>query len=87
MSKNIKEIKVYDQQETTHFIQAHKSLTFEDINLKLPLKPPTEVVSIRLPTQMVNQLRSLGSKNDIPYQALIKLFLASELKKYHNKFI
>jgi hypothetical protein len=75
------EVHDYDFQEAGSFIDAQKPLKFEDLGLRLPERPPTEVVSIRLPTVLLNQLRSLGSQKDIPYQALIKLFLSESIKR------
>ena len=62
-----------------------KQLKFEDIGLKLPDTPPTQVVSIRLPTDLLNEIKALGSQKDVPYQALIKLFLSEAVKKKKGK--
>ncbi len=83
-SKNL-EIHDYDDQETTHFIDSSLPLTFQDLGLQLPDQPPTQVISIRLPTQLVNEIRSIGSERDIPYQALIKQYLVTGLKTDKKK--
>ena len=75
----------YDNQETSEFIDSSKSLEFEDIGLRLPKVPPTQVVSIRLPSELLNELKALGSQRDVPYQALIKLFLAESVKERRKK--
>ncbi|MBI2606370.1 MAG: hypothetical protein HYW49_09850 [Deltaproteobacteria bacterium] len=75
------EITDYDSNETGAWIDPSKPLRFEDIGLRLPETSPTQVVSIRLPTKLLNQLRALGSERDVPYQALIKLFLDAGVKK------
>lgn len=72
----------YDYADTTDMIDASKPLKLEDIGLKLPPQPPTQVVSIRLPTRLLNKLRAIGSAQDVPYQALIKMFLAKAIKQY-----
>ena len=81
MKKNKKprEIPDYDNTDTTSFLDLNSPLRFEDLELKLPIQPPTQVISIRLPSQLINELRAFGSQRDIPYQALIKLFLAEKL--------
>ena len=79
--KRLKEIRDYDRTETTGMINASDPLTFEDLGLSLPETPLTQVVSIRLPSSLLNELRSLGSQQDVPYQALIKLFLVEAVKK------
>lgn len=83
MSKNKKsrrEIKDYDDFETIGMIDPRKPIRFEDLNLKVPATPPTQVVSIRLPSQLLNELKAIGSKRDIPYQALVKLLLAEGIE-------
>jgi len=76
----------YDNQDTIEFIDASKNLKFEDLGLSLPKVPPTQVVSIRLPSELLNELKALGSQKDVPYQALIKLFLAKSVKEHKKKF-
>ena len=74
----------YDLNETASMVDPKQPLTFQDLGLKLPVTPPTQVVSIRLPSELLNELRAIGSAQDVPYQALIKLLLAqgvSEIKK------
>lgn len=78
---NAKEIADYDSTETSGFIKTNKQLRLSDIGVNLPSTPPTQVVSIRLPTQLLNELRAMGSAHDVPYQALIKLFLADAVAK------
>ena len=51
-------------------------LTLEQVGLDLPQVPPTQVVSIRLPSPLLNQRKAFASKRDVPYQALIKHLLA-----------
>ena len=84
-NKNHKEITDYDNKESTHFINSRQKLKFEDLGLTLPPTPTTQVVSIRLPTELLNALRALGSQKDVPYQALIKIFLADRIKKELKK--
>ena len=43
------------------------------------LKPSTKTISIRLPESMLNELRLLANKRDVPYQSLIKIFLQERL--------
>ena len=60
--KSLKVIKDYDDLESIEMIDAKKPLRFEDLNLRLPATPPTQVVSIRLPSELLNELRAIGSK-------------------------
>jgi len=44
------------------------------------LKPSVKTISIRLPEMMLEELKLLANKKDIPYQSLLKIFLAERLK-------
>ena len=44
------------------------------------LKPSVKTISIRLPEMMLEELKVLANKKDIPYQSLLKMFLAERLK-------
>lgn len=84
-SKRARQVHDYDTNDTSTVIDAAKRLHFEDLGVELPKIPPTQVVSIRLPSELLNQLKAYGSQRDIPYQALIKLFLAQSLEKARKK--
>jgi predicted DNA binding CopG/RHH family protein len=45
------------------------------------LKPSTRTISIRLPESMLYDLKMLANKKDIPYQSLLKVFLAERIKE------
>jgi hypothetical protein len=66
-------------------IDPFKPLTFEDLGLRLPEVSPTQVISIRLPSALLNELRAISSETDIPYQALIKLFLSESVSRFKKK--
>ncbi|OGP81389.1 MAG: hypothetical protein A2Y95_05875, partial [Deltaproteobacteria bacterium RBG_13_65_10] len=40
------------------------------------LKPSTETISLRLPASLLAELKILANKRDVPYQSLLKVFLA-----------
>jgi predicted DNA binding CopG/RHH family protein len=44
------------------------------------LKPSTKSISLRLPESMLEQLKLLAHKKDVPYQSLVKIFLAERLQ-------
>ena len=75
------EIRDYDLQDTSDMIDPTKPLTLRQIGIELPRVPPTQVVSIRLPSTLLNELKAYASQRDIPYQALIKLLLAESLRR------
>jgi predicted DNA binding CopG/RHH family protein len=45
------------------------------------LKPSLRTISLRLPEPMLEELKLLANKRDVPYQSLIKIFLAERIKK------
>ena len=49
------------------------------------LRPTLKSVSIRLPEDMVEQLKVLAHKKDIPYQSLAKIYLAREILMERRK--
>ena len=75
------EITDYDARDASTMIDPAKPLTLKQIGLDLPKVPPTQVVSIRLPSALLNQLKAFASARDVPYQALIKLLLAESLQR------
>jgi predicted DNA binding CopG/RHH family protein len=79
--RRVREIRDYDDRDTSTIIDAGKPLTFAHLGLELPKVPPTQVVSIRLPSALLNELRALASARDVPYQALIKLLLTESLAR------
>ena len=89
MKKNKKslaaEIRDYDSTDTSNSINSKKRLAFKDIDLKLPDSPPTQVVSIRLPSELLNDLRAIGSQSDIGYQSLVKMFLSDAVEELKAK--
>ena len=52
------------------------------------LKPSLKTISLRLPESMLEEIKLLANKRDVPYQSLIKVFLAErieeELKSHGN---
>ena len=43
------------------------------------LKPSTKTISIRLPESMLEEIKSLANKRDVPYQSLIKIILKERI--------
>jgi predicted DNA binding CopG/RHH family protein len=43
------------------------------------LKPSTQTISIRLPEALLEDLKLLANKRDVPYQSLLKIFLAERV--------
>jgi predicted DNA binding CopG/RHH family protein len=45
------------------------------------LKPSQKTISLRLPEMMIAQLKVLANKRDVPYQSLLKIFLAERIEE------
>ena len=45
------------------------------------LKPLTKTISLRMPESMLNEIRLLANKRDVPYQSLIKIFLQERIDR------
>ena len=45
------------------------------------LRPTLRTISLRLPESMIGQLKTLANQRDIPYQSLLKRFLAERLRR------
>lgn len=78
-------IRDYDRTDTSKLIDPSRPLTLEEIGLRLPDAPPTQVISIRLPSRLLNELKSISSERDVPYQALIKLLLSESVSRYKRR--
>jgi len=51
------------------------------VRVVLPdLRPSLKTISLRLPEHMLAELKLLAHKKDVPYQSLIKMFLAERLE-------
>ena len=45
------------------------------------LKPSTKTISLRLPESMIESLKLLANKRDVPYQSLMKVFLVERIEE------
>jgi len=45
------------------------------------LRPSVKTISLRLPESMLDELKRIANQRDVPYQSLIKLFLAERIQR------
>lgn len=45
------------------------------------LKPTTQSISLRLPKYLLENIKQLANSKDVPYQSLMKVFLADRVKQ------
>lgn len=75
--------------EENAFWQRHDSIDYIDWTkakkVGFPnLKPSIKVISLRLPEHLLNAIKILANKEDIPYQSLMKIILAEGVKQVHR---
>jgi predicted DNA binding CopG/RHH family protein len=85
--KEIPEFKNEDEERA--FWEENDSAEFVDWStakrVTLPnLKPSVKKISLRLPKSMLDDLKLLANKRDVPYQSLLKIFLAERIDKEFN---
>ncbi|WP_290649983.1 BrnA antitoxin family protein [Aquisalimonas sp.] len=52
-------------------------------SVQLPnLKPSTKTISLRLPVSLLERIRVEANKRDVPYQSLIKAWLAEDIDRH-----
>ncbi len=73
-----------NEDEEREFWAAHSPLDFFDTRTfkraSFPnLKPSIKSISIRLPEDLLAELKILANKKDVPYQSLAKVFLARQI--------
>lgn len=49
------------------------------------LKPSSESISLRLPLSMLNDIKIIANKKDVPYQSQIKIWLADCVRDANAK--
>lgn len=49
------------------------------------LSPSKATISLRLPKLLLNELKILANKRDVPYQSLIKILLAEKVSEEQHR--
>ena len=73
------------EQEEREFWETHDSSEYFDLSKAEPvvmpnLKPSTKTISLRLPESLLDSIKVEANKRDMPYQSLIKAWLAEDVK-------
>lgn len=63
--------------DTTEYFDTSKPIK---LNLS-KLKPSTETISLRLPQFLLARIKQIANFKDVPYQSLMKIFLAERVEK------
>ena len=84
MNRNLKSIpKFRSEAQERRFWDTHDSVDYVDWSkaerVRLPnLKPSTTSISLRLPVTLLERIKIAANKRDVPYQSLIKTWLAEK---------
>lgn len=84
MSNKLKPIpKFRNEAEERRFWETHDSTDYVDWSkakrMRFPnLKPSTTSISLRLPVALLDRIKVAANKRDVPYQSLIKTWLAEK---------
>lgn len=84
MSKKLKPIPEFaSEAEEREFWETHDSTNYVDWSrarhARFPnLKPSTQTISLRLPVGLLERIKVEANKRDMPYQSLIKAWLAEK---------
>ncbi|KKR25580.1 MAG: hypothetical protein A3C27_03495 [Candidatus Levybacteria bacterium RIFCSPHIGHO2_02_FULL_39_36] len=87
MNKKLKPIpKFKNEDEERDFWASADTTEYFDISKPVQLdlselKPSTESISLRLPSYLLARIKELANANDVPYQSLMKIFLAEKVKE------
>ena len=87
MTKKLKTIPRFaHESEEREFWESHDSTAYVDWSkakrARFPqLKPTTTAISLRLPMGLLDQIKVAANKRDVPYQSLIKTWLAEKLAR------
>jgi len=86
MSKKAKAIPTFKSEAAERkFWEARDSAELVDWSkaerVTLPnLKPTTQSISLRLPSHLLERIKSAANARDVPYQSLIKVWLEEKVK-------
>ena len=84
MKKNLKAIpKFKTEAEERRFWEKRDSTPYVDWSGARParfpnLKPSTQSISLRLPASLLDNIKIEANRRDVPYQSLIKVWLAEK---------
>src|SRR6476660_3716424 len=72
--------------EERRFWETHDSSTFVEwgkarVAVFPNLKASTETISLRLPAALLAELKALANRRDVPYQSLLKVFIAERVDR------
>ena len=83
--KELKRIPNFSSEhEEREFWETHDTADYVDwsqarVAVFPDLRSSTEAISLRLPASLLAEIKALANRRDVPYQSLLKLFLAERV--------
>jgi predicted DNA binding CopG/RHH family protein len=85
MPRKLKQVPEFaNESQERAFWESHDSADYFDLSkavrVRFPnLKPSTTTISLRMPVSLLEQIKIAANKRDVPYQSLIKMWLAEKV--------
>ncbi len=85
MSKKSNPVPIFKSEtEERAYWESHDSTDYVDWSraerIRVPnLKPSSKAISLRLPVDLLERIKTAANKRDVPYQSLIKIWLAEKV--------
>ena len=78
------------EEEERKFWAEHDVVDYFDWGSSVPgsfpaLKPSTTTISLRLPQALLEELKAMANERDVPYQSLLKIFLAERVARERHR--
>lgn len=93
MLMNLKPVPRFESEaEERAFWETHDTADYFDLSkarrVKFPnLKLSTKTISLRLPASMLDDIKIAANKRDVPYQSLIKVWLAEKVEQQRQRIV
>ena len=85
MNRTLKAVPAFaNETEERRFWETHDSMDYVDWSKAMPvrmpnLKPSSSSISPRLPLPLLERIKIAANQRDVPYQSLIKMWLAEKV--------
>ncbi len=74
------EEKFWATHDSTEYLEYSKA----ELGFFPELKPSSRTISIRLPESLIEAIKLLANKQDVPYQSMLKILLAEKVREAMN---
>ncbi len=89
--KKLKKIPRFkNEDEEDEFWATHDTTEYFDINKAVVnpsfpnLKPSTKTITIRVTQSLLDSLKMIANKKDVPYQSLVKMYLDEKIREEYR---